>query len=97
MVTKVYRCPHCEQSENVVRHGFTRWGSQRLRCKVCRRAWTPEGKSRTLSAEKEALMTSALEERLSQRAIARTLGSRTLGCGRDTVQRVLKKSLSKAA
>jgi len=88
MVTKVYRCPHCEQSENVVRHGFTRWGSQRLRCK----AWTPEGKRRTLSAEKEALITSALQERLSQRAIARTLR-----CGRDTVQRVLKKSLSKAA
>jgi transposase-like protein len=91
MVTKVYACPHCEQSENVVRHGFTRWGSQRLRCKACRRAWTPDGKSRRVSAEKEALIEKALEERLSQRAIARTLSA-----GRETVRRVLKKSLKRA-
>jgi len=70
MVPKVYRCKHCGQWESVVRHGFTRRGSQRLRCKSCRRAWAPAGHSHTLSTEKEALITKALQERLSQRAIA---------------------------
>jgi transposase-like protein len=87
MFFKVYVCPHCQRPEGVVRHGFTRAGSQRLRCNACQRAWAPEGKSRKLSREKEALIEKALGERLSQRAIARSLG-----CGRDTVARVLKKS-----
>ena len=86
MVTKVYSCPHCGQSEGVVRHGFTRWGSQRLRCKACRRAWTPEGKSRTLSDEKRALIENLVGERTSQRAIARALSA-----SRNTVAQVLKK------
>jgi len=92
MVTHVYHCPHCQHSARVVRRGFNRNGTQRLQCQECVKTWSPEGKSRTLSAEKEALIEKALGERLSQRAIARTLGA-----GRDTVRRVLKKSLRKAA
>jgi len=42
-----------------------------------------------LSAEKEGLIVKALGERLSQRAIARTLGA-----GRTTVRAVLKKNLA---
>ncbi len=72
----------------MVRFGFTDGGRQRLRCQSCRKTWTPEGPGRRLSAEKEALIEAALGERLSQRAIARTLK-----CGRETVRRVLKKSL----
>jgi predicted transcriptional regulator len=45
------------------------------------------GKSRTLSKGKAALIEKALGERLSQRAIARTLG-----VSRDAVRAVLKKS-----
>ncbi len=71
---------------------MTRAGSRRLRCKPCQKAWTPEGKSRTLSGEKQALIEKALEERLSQRAMARALSA-----GRETVRRLLKKSLGKAA
>ncbi len=41
---------------------------------------------------KEALIEKALGERVSQRAIARTLS-----CGRETVRRVLKKSPTPAA
>lgn len=92
MFSKVYVCPHCGRSENVVRHGFTRAGSQRLRCNVCKKAWAPEAKSRALSREKEALIEKALSERLSQRAIARSLGA-----GRVTVARILKKNLKKHA
>ena len=89
MVTKVYACPFCEQVESVVRFGFTRGGRQRLRCKECQKTWAPDALSRTLSPEKEALIVKALGERLSQRAIARTLSA-----GRETVRAVLKKSLS---
>ena len=87
MVTKIYACPHCERPEAVVRFGFTDGGRQRLRCKECCKTWTPEGPGRRISAEKEALIEKALQERLSQRAIARSLSA-----GRETVRRVLKKS-----
>jgi len=92
MVSKVYLCPHCERAEAVVRFGFTQGGRQRLRCKACRKTWSPEAKSCTLSAEKEALIVKALGERLSQRAIARSLGA-----GRDTVRAVLQKSRTSPA
>ena len=92
MVNHVYVCPHCAESARVVRRGFNRNGTQRLLCRECGRTWTPEGKSRTLSVEKEALIEKALGERVSQRAIARTLS-----CGRETVRRVLKKSPVPAA
>ena len=92
MVTKIFVCPHCEGSEAVVRFGFTDGGRQRLRCKECCKTWTPEGPGRHISAEKEALIAKGLQERLSQRAIARTLSA-----GRETVRRVLKKSPHKAA
>ena len=95
MVTHVYFCPLCQKplcqkSERVVKRGSNRNGTQRLQCQVCGVSWTPEGKSRTLSEEKAALIEKALGERLSQRAIARTLG-----VSRDTVRAVLKKSLTR--
>ena len=86
MVTKVYECPHCQQSEPVVRFGRTRSGSQRLRCQACCKTWTPEPKSRAVTPEKEQLILAALRERLSQRAIARTLK-----VSRDTIRETLKK------
>jgi transposase-like protein len=72
MVTVSYHCPRCGLSEHVVRHGFNRGGSQRLKCGDCGKSWTPQPNTRALSAEKEALIVAALHERLSQRAIART-------------------------
>jgi transposase-like protein len=92
MVTQVEVCRFCGLSEPVIRFGFNRNGTQRLRCTACARTWSPHGKSRSLSAEKEGLIEKALQERLSQRAIARTLSA-----GRETVRRVLKKSHSKVA
>lgn len=86
MVTQVQVCRFCGLFESVIRFGFNRNGTPRLRCTECRKTWSPEGKSRTISAEKETLIEKALQERLSQRAIARTLSA-----GRQTVRRVLKK------
>ena len=92
MVTKTYVCPHCERAEAVVRFGFTENGSQRLRCQACRKTWSPEAKSRRLSAEKQALIEKALGERLSQRGIARALKA-----SRDTIRAVQKKRRSSAS
>ena len=92
MVSEIYRCPKCDLSEPVVRFGFTPAGNQRLRCQHCKKTWTPHARSRALSAEKEALIAAALQERCSQRAIARTFK-----VARTTVREVLKKSLAKRA
>ena len=72
MVSETYKCPVCDVAEPVIRFGFNRGGTQRLRCKACGKTWTPKARSRQLSPEKEALIEAALGERLSQRAIART-------------------------
>lgn len=89
MVSEIYKCPTCHMAEPVVRFGFNRGGTQRLRCGDCRKTWTPHPHSRALSPEKEALIAAALQERCSQRAIARTFQ-----VARTTVREVLKKSLA---
>ena len=92
MVSSTVFCPHCGLSEGVIRFGFNRGGSQRLKCRDCLKSWTPSPNTRALSAEKEALIVAALHERLSQRAIARTFK-----VARTTVRELLKKSRSKRA
>lgn len=92
MVSEIFICPDCGGCERVVRFGFNKSGTRRLRCQDCRRIWTPTPKSRAMSAEKEALIEKALQERVSQRAIARTFR-----VARTTVREVLKKSLAPAA
>ena len=92
MVNETFFCPFCGLSEPVVRFGSNRFGTQRLRCQACRRTWTPHARSRGLSAEKEALITAALQERVSLRAIARTFR-----VARTTVRELLKKSPGKRA
>lgn len=88
MVALVYSCPHCGQSEPVVRFGRNASsGTQRLWCKQCKKAFTPAPSERRVTLEKEAQITAALSEKLSQRAIARMLK-----VSRDTVRNTLKKS-----
>ena len=86
MVSQVYSCPHCAETERVRRYGRTQRGSERLYCNVCRRAFTPNPKSRSLSAEKEQLILNALVEKTPMVAIARTFG-----VGRNTLYALLKK------
>lgn len=88
MVILVFACPHCGEKERVRRHGRTRQGSERLYCTVCRRAFTPNPKSRSLSGEKEQLIlkAKALAEKTPMVAIARTFG-----VGRNTLYALLKK------
>jgi len=87
MVNETFSCPTCALSEPVIRFGSNRCGTQRLRCKACGKTWTPQPRSRAMSAEKEALIAAALQERLSQRAIARTFR-----VARTKVREILKKT-----
>ena len=36
------KCPYCEKSEQQVKDGLNRSGSQRYRCKNCQRHYTPQ-------------------------------------------------------
>lgn len=92
MVTHVFRCPHCQAAEPVVRFGTNRSGTQRLWCNACRRAFTPAPRECSVTPEKEERIAAALRERLSQRAIARMLK-----VSRDTIRRTLKKKPSASA
>ena len=65
-------CPHCHQTQPVVKHGCTKAGSPRCRCNACKRAFTLQPKSRALTPEKEALVLRCLEERTSIRGVCRT-------------------------
>ncbi len=96
MVNETYKCPLCDLAEPVVRFGFNRCGTQRLRCKACGKTWTPKARSRALTAEKEALIAAALQERLSQRAIARTFGCPLGGLRAPKCERSSKKVTSRA-
>lgn len=79
-------CPHCHKSESVIKHGLTQAGSARCRCKDCNRAFTLNGRPRTLTPEKEALVLRCLEERTSIRGICRTAR-----VSPNTVYAILKK------
>jgi transposase-like protein len=82
----VIHCPFCQDTD-VIRFGTTEGGSARLRCKACLKTWTPQPKSRSLTAEKEAAIVRALAERTSQRGIARTFQ-----VSRDTIRALRKKT-----
>jgi transposase-like protein len=86
MVTQVYLCPRCQDADPVVRFGTNRSGTQRLWCKVCRKSFTPIQKERRVTPEQQERITVLLRERLSQRAVARTLK-----VSRDTIRRTLKE------
>jgi transposase-like protein len=79
-------CPSCGDTESIVRFGYNRSGTERLRCRACGRCFTPNGKSRAITPEKEKLIENCLAERMSQYGIARALG-----VSRDTVRKVRKK------
>ena len=87
MVTRVYSCPRCGEVERVRRYGRTRSGSERLYCNVCRRAFTPAPKSRSLTADKAALILNALAEKMPLIGVCRTFK-----VSPNTVYALLKKS-----
>jgi transposase-like protein len=92
MVTHVTPCPFCQKPDAVVRHGTNRGGTARCRCKDCCKTFTPAPNPRHTSEATKAAVERALAERLSVRAIARTLG-----VGSDTVRKVAQEAQKNTA
>lgn len=66
-------CPRCGAT-HVVRNGLTRAGSVNLLCRGCGRRFVPHPKRPPITPATEALVRRLLLERLSLRAIARSVG-----------------------
>jgi transposase-like protein len=45
------RCPNCGDEENQANFGYNRSGTQRCRCKLCKKTYTLEPKTRAYSEE----------------------------------------------
>lgn len=87
MVSVVFKCPHCGEEERVRRYGRNRSGSERLFCNVCRRAFTLDAKSRSLTEEKAGMILNALQEKTPLIGICRTFK-----VSPNTVYALLKKT-----
>ena len=80
-------CPHCGNTKDIIKFGTNRSGTARCRCHSCGKTFTLNPKSRALTPEKEQQICRALQERTSQRGIARTLK-----VGRQTIRAIRKKT-----
>ena len=85
MITQT--CPHCK-STRCKRFGTNRSGSARCRCNECNKTFTLNPNSRAMTGPKEAQIVAALQERISQRGIARTFK-----VARLTIRNIRKKAL----
>jgi transposase-like protein len=92
MITFSVTCPHCQQAEPVIKVGFTDSGTQRAKCKDCKKTFAINPKSRAVTPERAEAILRQLEERTAIRGICRSLK-----CGTQTVYATLKKSRSNAA
>lgn len=68
------QCPHCQQTENQVKIGFTAAGSQRYQCKPCHRKYTPIPKSLGYDESVRRQAVKMYMDGNNQRRIARQLG-----------------------
>ena len=91
MITYTVSCPHCGQTEPVVKYGTTEIGTQRAKCNACNKTFAINPKSNRVTKEKEEAILRQLEERTTIRGICRSLK-----CTSKTVYMVLKKSRESA-
>ena len=66
-------CPHCHQSHLQVKDGLTRAGSQRFRCRLCNRRYTPQPKERGASDDLKASAVRLHTDGMNVRRVARHL------------------------
>ena len=66
-------CPTCQSKQKQYKSGFNRSGSQRYRCGICNRAYTPEPKENGYPVETRLLALRMYLEGNSTRAIGRIL------------------------
>ena len=67
-------CPQCHQTRYQVKDGFTRAGSQRMRCRACGKRYTPEAKAQGYADELRTQVLKMYVDGLNFRRIARLLG-----------------------
>ena len=67
-------CPYCQRSEKQVKAGRNESGSQRYRCQVCQRKYTPEPKVQGYSDEVRRQALQLYVDGMNFRRIGRTLG-----------------------
>ncbi len=68
------QCPHCQRSEQQVKVGFNDSGSQRYRCQVCRRKYTPVPKVPGYDVATRQAALRLYTDGMNLRRIGRTLG-----------------------
>jgi transposase-like protein len=85
-IIQVPDCRHCGGT-NSIRHGYTRKGKQRYRCRTCDRSFVEDPGSVAYDPQRKEEILSAYHERASLRGI-----SRIFGVSRNTLTRWLKKS-----
>ena len=82
-------CPHCGDTQKVIKKGTNRNKTARCQCNACRKTFTLNPQPRKTSLEREEMVKAALAERISQRGIARMLNM-----SRVTIRNIRKKMLT---
>src|SRR5688500_12525541 len=67
------KCPYCERTDQQVKDGLNGSGSQRYRCKVCQRRYTPEPQQHGYSDEVRQRAVELYTDGMNFRRIARHL------------------------
>jgi tetratricopeptide (TPR) repeat protein/transposase-like protein/transcriptional regulator with XRE-family HTH domain len=67
-------CPRCHQTEEIIKSGKNRSGSQRFRCRACQLYFTPQPSIRQPDPARKAQALALVEQGMSYRHIARQLG-----------------------
>ena len=68
------KCPYCERSEQQIKAGRTKAGSQRYHCKVCQRTYTPEPKAMGYPEAVRQQAVKLVADGVNYRRAARQLG-----------------------
>ena len=67
-------CPYCQRTKHQVKAGRNASGTQRYKCKVCQRRYTPEPKAQGYSDDVRRQAVQMYVDGMNFRRIARTLG-----------------------
>ena len=68
------KCERCKNENNQIKAGKTKAGSQKYKCKVCGKVYTPNPKGRNYSEEVKKQAIKLYMEGNSGRAVGRRLG-----------------------
>ena len=73
-IIKSMRCERCKNEKEQIKAGKTKAGSQKYKCKVCGKVYTPKPKERNYSEEIKRQAIKLYMEGNSGRAVGRILG-----------------------